>query len=127
MGDTQQQPQLVYLREGHVTGHTVPLHPVVMERWRAGHLQRVNADGSTWEGDPFVLPGEPPAAGAPAAPDGDGGEVARPKGNASRADWAAYAVGLGACTDDEASQLTRDELAALTTPPEDQPATPGAQ
>jgi hypothetical protein len=116
----------IYLREGHVIGFTLPLHPTVEERWRAGHLQRVRADGSAWEGDPFVLPGEPPAAAdAEADVPGDGG-VARPKGNASRADWAAYAVALGACTEEQAAQLTRDELAALTTPPEDKPATPGA-
>lgn len=119
--------QLVWLREGHVSGHTLPLHPVVMERWRAGHLQRVNADGSAWEGDQYVLPGGPAAAPQPApeATPADG-ELPRPRGNASRADWAAYAVALGACTEAEAGQLTRDELTALTTPPEEKPAVPGA-
>jgi hypothetical protein len=116
----------IYLREGHVIGFTLPLHPTVEERWRAGHLHRVQADGTAWEGDPFALPGQAAAAAAEEpGPQPEDGGLARPKGNASRADWAAYAVALGACTEEQAAQLTRDELAALTTPPEDKPATPG--
>jgi hypothetical protein len=125
MSDTQQQ--LVYLREGHVSGHTLPLHPNVMERWKAGLLRRVNADGSPWQGEEYVLPGELPAAdpGAPAAAaSSDGGEPPRPRGNASRIEWAGYAVALGACTEDDAGKLTREELIALTTPPEEKPAGP---
>lgn len=112
------QPEMIYLREGHVCGFTLPLPPNVMERWRAGHLQRVNEDGSTWQGDHFALPGAPTEALAGAA-DGEG--PVRPKRSASRIAWAAYAVELGACTEEQAEKLSRDDLIELTTPPEEKP------
>ena len=53
---------MIYLKEGHVVGMGLPLHPDIEARWRNGHLTRVHADGSAWQdsdGDPFaVLSGE---------------------------------------------------------------------
>jgi hypothetical protein len=111
---------MIYLKEGHVTGHTLPLHPTVADRWKRGELVRVNEDGSDWEGDPYALPGGEPAVAETTASgtDDDGPEPVRPKGNASRIAWAGYAVALGACDEDEADTLTRDQLIALTTAPE---------
>jgi hypothetical protein len=146
------KPDMVYLKESHVIGMSLPLHPVIEERWRAGTLQRVNADGSPWHGgDQYAVLGQPgpdsassqhpqttdtaltaDPDGAPGGGDsrdgGDGrdGQPARPKGNASRAEWAKYAVDLGVCTQPETDLLTRDELIKATTPPEMQPPDPGA-
>jgi hypothetical protein len=50
------------------------------------------------------------AASTPAAEPG-GGEPTQPKGNASKAEWVAYAVAQGA-DHDEADAMTRDDLAA---------------
>jgi hypothetical protein len=50
---------------------------------------------------------------APARPD----VIPEPSGNASRAEWAAYAIGQG-MTRDEADDLTRDELRARFAPDE---------
>ena len=59
---------MIYLKEGHVVGMGLPLHPDIEARRRNGHLTRVHADGSAWQdsdGDPFaVLP-------AAAEPDND--------------------------------------------------------
>jgi len=120
MSDT---PQLVYLRGGHISGHTVPLAPQVMEQWKRGQLQRVNEDGSDWQGDQFALPGEPGSRIDTSTPgdEDQGDEPTRPRGNASRIEWAGYAVALGACSEEEAEKLTRDELQALCTPPEEKP------
>lgn len=130
---------MVYLLEGHVTGHTLPLNRVTEERWRAGHLRRVNADGTPWQGgDEFaVLPGTPPQPGqetareqpplGSTADDTAGPEdgLAVPKLNAPRRDWAAYATSLGAASAEEAEQMTRGELIERCTPPELQPGTGG--
>ena len=134
--------RMVYLKEGHVIGMMLPLHPDIEARWRAGFLTRVTAEGEPWQGDQYdVLPEPPvsdnaadtttPTTSEPAtAPDTTTSNPAdpqppRPRGNASRADWAAYAVQLGAATEAEAATLTRDELAELTTPPEMKPTVPG--
>ncbi len=132
---------VIYLREGHTVGMMLPLHPDVEARWRAGHLDRVHPDGSPWQdsdGDPFaVLSGEPAPAAAStidhkpttiiepsAAKPAD--ERGRPRGNASRADWAKFAVSLGMASEAEAALMTRDELRELTTPPELRPPDPDA-
>jgi len=132
---------MIYLKEGHVCGMVLPLHPDIEARWRNGQLTRVQPDGSPWQdsdGDPFaVLPG--------AAPAGDGTHIAersdnddnqqqpdpagssqppRPKGNAPRPEWAAYAVALGVTTAEQAAMMTRDELKTLVTPPEMEPKIP---
>jgi hypothetical protein len=109
---------VIWLREGHVCGFTLPLPVNVHERWKAGQLTRVNEDGSDFQGAHYVLPGdaEPTSDGG-----GEGGGPDRPKKNASRIEWAAYAVALGAATAEDADSLTRDELIELTTAPEDKP------
>jgi hypothetical protein len=130
---------VIFLKEGHVVGMMLPLHPEIEARWRNGHLARVHEDGSPWQdsdGDPFaVLPA--------VAPEGDGtnhiaerspndddqhpsepGQPPRPKGNAPRPEWAAYAVALGLVTQDAADKLTRAELRELVTPPEMRPPDP---
>jgi hypothetical protein len=117
----QKNPPMVYLRGGHVCGFTVPLPPAVVDRWKRGHLQRVTEDGRTWPGDPWVMPGDEPGPDAPDDGDGETGGTGRPKGSAAKADWVAYAVSLGACTEDEAGKLTRDQLVELCTAPEDKP------
>jgi hypothetical protein len=122
MSNTQ---PMVYLLEGHVTGHTVPIHPNVLDRWKRGELTRVNEDGSTWPGDPFAMPGEPGSRiDTPPEPDDDGPEPVKPRGNASRIEWAGYAVSLGAASEEDAGVMTRDELIELTTPAEDRPLVP---
>jgi hypothetical protein len=131
---------MIYLQEGHVVGMTLPLSPDIEARWRAGHLTRVHADGSAWQdsdGDPFaVLSGEPASADDNGTPDttttsgsdeegqDDPDQPKRPRGNAPRPEWAAYAVALGVATEDEAAKLTRDELKKLVTPPEMLPPDP---
>ena len=132
---------MVYLMEGHVVGMTLPLNADIEARWRAGHLTRVHPDGSAWqdsEGDPFaVLSGGPASADDNGTPDttttgseqdsqgSDPGQPERPKGNAPRPEWAAFAVALGLATEDEAAKLTRPELQKLCTPPELNPPDPG--
>src|SRR5215469_10935928 len=105
---------LVYLRGGHVTSHSVPLSEHIMDQWKRGQLQRVTEDGQTWPGDPFDLSsGEPEAGDADGGDGGAGGTdgpPGRPKKNASQADWAAYAVALGAADEATAKGLTRDQL-----------------
>lgn len=111
---------VIWLKEGHVCGFTLPLPENVQARWKAGQLMRVNEDGSTYQGPHYVLPGDDPET-----PAETGGAAAgipeRPKKSSSRIAWAAYAIALGACSDDDAEKLTRDELVELTTPPEDKP------
>jgi hypothetical protein len=80
----------------------------------------VSVDG-TWYGPDSDVPDEVAAkitnpkawAEAPSAPEEDaddhgdpagGTDVARPRGNASRDDWAAYATGRGVEFDEQASQ-----------------------
>jgi hypothetical protein len=114
---------VIWLKEGHVCGFTLPLPVNVMERWRAGHLIRVNEDGSTFQGPHYVLPDGTAAAETEAPADDDAVSTlnapARPKKNASRIEWAAYAIALGACSGDAADGMSRDELIDLTTPPEE--------
>jgi len=121
------RPPMVWLRGGHISGHTVPVNPNVMDRWRAGHLQRVTEDGRTWPGDPWLMPGdEAPAPAADVEGDGASGPE-RPKKSATKFAWASYAVALGACTEDDVEKLTRDQLIELTTAPEDKPDVPGGE
>lgn len=109
-------PDLIHLKapNGVVIGFSLPLHESIEHQWRHGELQRVDADGNPWQGDETV-PGEP---GEDESPDGDA-EPVRPRGNAHVSKWAAYAVALGACSEDEAADMTRAQLIELTTPPED--------
>jgi hypothetical protein len=119
---------VVWLKEGHVCGFTLPLPPNVEERWRAGRLIRVNEDGSTYQGPHYLLPDGTEAAAdatgaAAAAVNGDGTEPQllpdRPAKNASRMRWADYAVALEACTQEQADEMNRDELIKLVIPPEE--------
>jgi hypothetical protein len=110
---------VIWLKEGHVCGFTLPLPENVMARWKAGQLMRVNEDGSTYQGAHYVLPGDDPESATEAGEGGSGPE--RPKKSASRIAWAAYAVALGACSEEDADSKTRDELIELTTPPEEKP------
>jgi len=114
---TEDKRPMVYLREGHVCGFTLPLPEAVMNRWRAGHLVRVNADGTPYEGAHFVLP-DGTSDGDEA---GDGGIPDRPRKNAGRTAWAVYAIAIGAATEEEADELTRDQLIDRCTPPEEKP------
>ena len=129
---------VIYLKEGHVVGMMLPLHPEIEARWRNGHLTRVHEDGSPWldsDGDQFaVLPVVAPESDGTnhiaARSDNDqqpSGQPRRPKGNAPRPEWAAYAVTLGLVTQDEADKLTRAELRDLVTPPEMRPPDPDAE
>lgn len=146
MAAAADQPEdVIWLKGGHVVRLTLPLHPDIEARWRKGGLVRVTEDGEPWQGYEFALPGAEPEVPSPPPPgsgggdghehdgdgqgSGDGGQQqggdlnipGRPRGNASRVAWAAYAVELGAATEDEAATLTRDELIELTTPPEMRP------
>lgn len=132
-------PAMVYLSEqaGHVIGMTLPLHPDIDKRWRGGELVRVNADGSAWQGDDeFSLPAGPsgpansdsdhtPPAGSTSGSGSDPDVPGRPKRNAPRREWAAYATRIGALTEEDAELLSRDELIEATTPPEMKPPPPG--
>jgi hypothetical protein len=113
---------VIWLMEGHVCGFTLPLPVNVMERWKSGHLIRVNEDGSTFQGPHYVLPDGSAAAEVEAPADDAVSDLhvpVRPKKNASRVEWAAYAIALGATTGDAADGMSRDELIDLTTPPEE--------
>lgn len=124
---------LIHLKTagGGVIGFSVPLHDTICKQWAKGELSRVHEDGSLWLGDDgyeaFVTGTdtepeveaeddgpEDPADSAPVEPK-------RPGANAHQRTWAKYAVALGACTEDEAKAKSKDELVALTTPPELQP------
>lgn len=117
----QESKPVIWLKEGHVCGFTLPLPQVILERWQAGHLVRVNEDGSTYQGPHFVLPDGTGADEADAGPSGP----ERPKKSASRLQWAVYAVAIGACTEAEADKKSRDELIELTTVPEEKPGPDG--
>ena len=110
----------IWLQGTHVVEMTLPLHPTIQKAWVAGKLTRVTEDGSPYEGDHYELPGKSGRA-APPPPGSDGDVPERPKTSASRATWAHYAAEVGACTEDEAAQLTRDQLIDLATAPEDKP------
>lgn len=112
----------IYLQGTHVVKMTLPLHPTIQKAWVAGKLTRVNEDGTPYQGDHYELPGKAGRAAPPPPGDGDDDALERPRPNASRATWAHYAVAIGACTEDEASQLPRDQLIILATAPEDQAA-----
>ena len=114
-----------------VIGFTLPLDEHAEKQWRAGELVRVHADGTEWdeaEDDPDALAEtSDPAGGDPAAPGGDDFTLpARPRDSAHRRHWVAYAVELGACSQDEADGMTRAQLVELVTPPEERPADPEA-
>lgn len=133
---------------GHVSGHSWPPHSAVTDHWKRGELVRVQDEqGKPWPSDvdPFTPPGsqvdagpEPDPASAdetPDEPEPDGpasdsadaadpepeadGQPERPARNAAKADWAAYAVQLGAVTGEQADGMTRDQLIDITTAPED--------
>jgi hypothetical protein len=126
-------PELIYLREfpgahevdrGHVVGMTMPLQEGIRKRWDAGELHRVTETGERWpEGN--VLPGEerqpepepePEAEAdecqATAADEDPFTEPVRPRGNARKEEWVAYAVALGAMTEEEASAMSQGEIRA---------------
>jgi hypothetical protein len=101
----------------------------------------VTADGDPWHGDEYdVLPGEPADSAADPTTDSEPAttpdtttatgppartrQPPRPRGNASRADWAAYAVELGVASKADAATMIRDELMELCTPPELKPPVP---
>ena len=103
---------------GQILGMTLPVHEAIEHQWRTGELQRVQEDGSPWQGA-GSLPGDP-------APDDDGlahegTAPSRPRANAHVSKWQRYAVALRACTEDQAAEMSRDELIKLTTPPEMEP------
>lgn len=123
-------PPAVHLRapSGHVIRFTLPMHEAISTQWRNGELQRVNEDGSSFEGDQYDLtgiydgaPDEAPApvsAAAAATPAGP----TRPADSAPLKAWQDYAVAIKACTPTEAAALTRPDLVAKCTPPEMKPA-----
>jgi hypothetical protein len=124
------EPPAVHLRapSGHLIRFTLPLHEAIATQWRNGELQRVQEDGSPFEGDQYDLsallegsPGEAAAPAASAAPVPAG--PARPAESAPLKAWQDYAVAVGACTAAEAVAMTRPDLVAKCTPPEMQPAT----
>jgi hypothetical protein len=126
-------PGLVHLvaEGGAVIGFTLPLSEHVEKQWRAGELVRVHEDGSEWDedqDDPAALAAvDEPASEEPAEPDGDAdGVPVRPRDSAHRRHWIAYAVALGACSQDEADGMTRAQLVELVTPPEERPPDPEA-
>lgn len=114
---------LVHLRapNGHVIGMTLPLHPAIEKQWRQGELTRVQADGGPWDestDDPDALGGVAP--GPAIEPEGP----LRPATGAHKRHWHEYAVAVGACSDEEAGQMTKAALVDLVTPPEEKPAGP---
>lgn len=104
--------------------HTVslPLHPQLLRQVQAGVLRYAeaaaspdvaldgNGDASRVEASPAVLsqPGEPVNPGQPVEGATD---IQPPAGNASREEWAAFAVTQG-MHPDEAGQLKREEIKA---------------
>jgi len=125
-------PDLVHLVAdgGAVIGFTLPLPEHVEKQWSAGELVRVHADGSLWdeaEDEPDALAGtSDPAGTGTAEPGGDdpGDVPVRPRDSAHRRHWQAYAVALGACTQEDADGMTKAKLVELVTPPEEQPPDP---
>jgi hypothetical protein len=127
-------PGLVHLvaEGGAVIGFTLPLSEHVEKQWRAGELVRVHEDGSEWDedqDDPAALAAvDEPASEEPAESGGDAsGDVpVRPRDSAHRRHWQAYAVELGAATEDEVDGMTKAQLVELVTPPEERPPDPEA-
>jgi hypothetical protein len=98
-------------------------------------------------GDPYaVLPGEPAASaddngtqdttsitdGSNGDGDGDGqgddpDQPKRPRGNAPRPEWAAYAVGLGVATADDAAKAHPERAQGTNDATGDAPPDPGAE
>jgi len=124
----REDPPVIFLRSGHVISFTLPLHETVDQQWRNGELQRVNEDGTPYEGDQYDLSGiydlPPDEAAAPAVASAAG--PARPADSAPLKAWQDYAAAVGACTAAEAAGMTRPDLIARCTPPEMRPAAPGA-
>lgn len=124
--------EFVYLREfpgahevdrGHVVGMTMPLQPAIRKRWDEGQLHRVTEDGERWpEGN--VLPGEEPEPEPEDVTVSDGddefAEPLRPRGNARKEEWVAYATALGALTEDEAQGMTQGEIRKALEAPDDE-------
>src|ERR1700722_18563167 len=80
---------MIHLRgpQGMVIDLSLPLHETITEQWRNGELERVTADGSPWEGDPFDLSTADDAAPSEASEpetdqDADGGQGAGEGGGA---------------------------------------------
>ena len=128
-------PDLVYLVAdgGAVIGFTLPLSEHVEKQWAAGELVRVHEDGTGWdeaEDEPDALAGtsDPAGGGVSAEPGGDEppGVPVRPRDSAHRRHWQAYAVALGACTQEDADGMTKAALVELVTPPEERPPDPEA-
>lgn len=101
---------------GAVIGMTLPLHSTIEQQWEHGDLQRVNEDGSPWAETVDEAEPEDDAAASEAP--------ARPRPAAKVADWQAYAAAIGACSEDEAAGMTKQQLVELTTPPEMVPPVP---
>ena len=125
---------LYLLADGGVPiGFTLPLHVSIERQWELGELMRVHADGTPWdeaEDDPDALAGtsDPASGGVSAEPGGDdpGDVPVRPRDSAHRRHWQAYAVALGACTQEDADGMTKAKLVELVTPPEELPPDPEA-
>ena len=112
--------------------HTVslPLHPQLQRQVEAGVLRYAEAavpdvaldgtgDASRVEASPpaaLSQPGEPVNPGQPVE---DAMSMTAPAGNASREEWAAFAVAQG-MHPDEAGQLKREEIKARVTPDDTQ-------
>jgi hypothetical protein len=128
-------PDLVHLAAdgGAVIGFTLPLPEHVEKQWTAGELTRVREDGVPWdeaedEPDALAATSDPASGGVSAEPGGDdpGDVPVRPRDSAHRRHWQAYAVELGAATEDEVDSLTKAQLVELVTPPEELPPDPEA-
>ncbi len=109
---------LIHFRapSGLVIGMSLPVHEAIEHQWRTGELQRVNPDGSRWEGD-GELPPEPEDDNLAH----EGTIPERPRANAHVDKWRLYAVAIRATTEARAAEMSRDELRDLCTPPEEKP------
>lgn len=85
---------------GSIFKMDLPLHEVIEEKLRKGHVRRVNEDGSHYE-----APADDDAAGdgVPTLPG------TKPAVNAAKIDWVGWAVACGA-TPDDAESMTKTDL-----------------
>lgn len=114
---------LVHLKApgGGVIGFTLPLHSTIEKQWRQGELTRVTEDGAPWDAS-----GDDPDALTEAGEREAGEYPERPAPSAHKRHWQDYAVAIGACSGDDAEQMTKAQLVDLVTPPEEKPADPDA-
>ncbi|HEX3781706.1 MAG TPA: hypothetical protein VHX38_18745 [Pseudonocardiaceae bacterium] len=84
-----------------------------------GGVERVSAPPTTPAVPPVAVE-EPVAPESPGQPVDGASEMPAPAGNASREEWAAFAVAQG-MHPDEAGQLKRDEIKARIVPGDDTP------